>query len=126
VKDLNFYSALKPFSLNFYLRTFVFTLRYHGHGSLLESASYSAKPILHSAKNLSSATLGKKHSPKKITAKISLLSVFFWALGKGFAECQVNTRQRKVAVMAMGDSDGGFAEWRDLGPRQSHNLCQMS
>jgi hypothetical protein len=62
--------------------------------------------------------LSKEHSP----AKISLPSVFFQAISKGFAVCQVNTWQRKVIVTATGDGDGGFAECLDLDTRQIHNL----
>ena len=47
-----------------------------------------------------------RHSEKKKSAKPSLPSVICRALGKSFAECRPNTRQRKVAV----NHDGCFAE----------------
>jgi hypothetical protein len=43
---------------------------------------------LHSAKALPSATLGKGHSAKKLSAKSSLPSVIYRALDKSFAECR--------------------------------------
>jgi hypothetical protein len=43
-----------------------------------------------------SVTLGKEHSAKISSAKGSLPSAFFRTLGKDFAECQKNTRQRKT------------------------------
>jgi hypothetical protein len=56
---------------------------------------------LHSAKALPSAALGKEPSVKFWSAKVSLPSVFYRALGKGFAECKLaSTRQRKVVVTA--------------------------
>ena len=45
----------------------------------------SAKLILHSAKALLSAALGKVHTVKKVTAKKTLSSTFSQALGKVFA-----------------------------------------
>ena len=55
-----------------------------------ECRIHSANAFLHSAKGLPSVSvaLGKPHSVKKVTAKASLPSVFFRALGKVFAECQ--------------------------------------
>ena len=55
---------------------------------------------------LPSAALGIGHSEKKKSAKPSLPSVINRALGKAFAECRPDTRQRKVAV----NHDGCFAE----------------
>ena len=52
-----------------------------------------------SAKALPSAALGKGPSANFGSAKVSLPSVFYRALGKGFAECLPGgTRQRKVTV----------------------------
>ena len=48
---------------------------------------HSAKDIKHSANGSPSVTLGEQHSPKKVTAKPTLPSVFYRALGKAFAEC---------------------------------------
>ena len=50
-------------------------------------------------------TLGKYFASKgrsvnSLSAKTSLPSALYRALGKGFAECQSDTRQRKVAVTA--------------------------
>ena len=45
-------------------------------------------------------TLGKGRSINSLSAKTSLLSALYRALGKGFVECQSETRQRKVAVTA--------------------------
>jgi len=53
------------------------------------------------AKALSSATLGKAHSTKNLSAKGDLPSVIYRALGKDFTECRFDTRQRKVAVTAI-------------------------
>jgi len=56
---------------------------------------------IHSAKPLPSATLDKGRSVNNLSlAKTSLPSALYRALGKGFAECQSDTRQRKVAVTA--------------------------
>lgn len=48
-------------------------------GLFAECLGHSAKPILHLAKALPSATHGKEHSTKKPSAKSSLSSVFCWA-----------------------------------------------
>ena len=63
------------------------------HGSLTtgftgfaECRLHSAKASLHSANSLPSVTLDKRHSAKPPTAKGSLPSVGFRALGKDFAE----------------------------------------
>ena len=66
-----------------------------------ECLRHSAKARLHSAKPLPSAALGKEHTAKNWSAKHSLPSVFYWALGKGFAECPGDTRQRKAIVTAL-------------------------
>ena len=45
--------------------------------------------------SLSSAALGKEQSAKNPSAKVSLPSAIYRALGKAFAECHVSTRQKK-------------------------------
>ena len=52
-----------------------------------ECPKHSAKGIKHSANGSPSVTLDEQHSPKKVTAKPTLPSVFYRALGKAFAEC---------------------------------------
>jgi len=52
-----------------------------------ECPKHSAKPILHSAKALPSATVDKFYTAIIVTAKKALLSVFSQALGKAFATC---------------------------------------
>ena len=52
-----------------------------------ECPKHSAKDIQHSANGSPSVTLGEQHSPKTVTAKPTLPSVFYRALGKAFAEC---------------------------------------
>jgi hypothetical protein len=59
---------------------------------------HSAKATLHSAKPLSSATLGKEAPSKPFTVKPAFPSAKSRALGKGFAECHVVIRQRFDAV----------------------------
>ena len=61
---------------------------------------HSAKATLPSAKPLPRAALGKEPPVKNPSAKNSLSSAFYRALGKVFAECNLGTRQRKVTVMA--------------------------
>ena len=53
----------------------------------VECPKHSAKDIKHSANGSPSVTLGEQHSPKKVTAKTTLPSVFYRALDKAFAEC---------------------------------------
>ena len=65
-----------------------------------ECPRHSAKTILHSAKDLPSAALGKNHSAKLQSAKPALPSVFYRTLGKGLAECPKRTRQKKGNVTA--------------------------
>ena len=65
-----------------------------------ECLRHSAKAKLHSAKPLPSTALDKEHTAKNWSAKPSLPSVFYRALGKGFAECPGDTRQRKATVTA--------------------------
>jgi len=43
---------------------------------------------------LPSATLGKEHTAKFWSAKKSLPSVFYRALGKGFAECRHSAKKK--------------------------------
>ena len=71
-----------------------------GFNFFAQCLRHSAKADIHSTKALSSVTLGKGHSVNSLSAKTSLPSALYWALGKGFAECQSDTRQRKVAVTA--------------------------
>ena len=47
---------------------------------------HSAKTKKHSAKALPSVTLGKQHMASTVPTNVSLLSVFYRALGKYFAE----------------------------------------
>ena len=64
------------------LFTLVFALAMQHTTGLLEFAEcpkHSAKDIKHSANGSPSVTLGKQHSPKKVTAKSTLPSVFYRA-----------------------------------------------
>ena len=61
---------------------------------------HSAKATLPSAKPLPRAALGKEPPVKNPSAKNSLPTAFYRALGKVFAECNLGTRQRKVTVTA--------------------------
>jgi len=61
---------------------------------------HSAKATLPSAKPLPKAALGKEPPVKNPSAKNFLPSVFYRALGKVFAECNLGTQQRKVTVTA--------------------------
>ena len=65
-----------------------------GSAAFAECRPHSAMEPLPSAKALPSAALGKAHSAKKWSAKESLSSATWQALGKGFAECHTSTRQR--------------------------------
>ena len=67
-----------------------------GFRRFVECQKHLAEAILHSAKALPSAALGKAHMVKKMTAKKSLLGVFFWALDKFFCRVQKSTQQNKV------------------------------
>ena len=84
------------------------------NGLFAECLGHSAKLLLHSAKALPSAALGKEQSAKNPSAKVSLSSATYRALGKAFAECHVSTRQKKSDV----NSDGLFAECHLSGTRQ--------
>ena len=64
-----------------------------GFTGFAECRLHSAKASLHSANSLPSVTLGKRHSAKPPTAKGSLPSVGFRALGKDFVE-SLDTRHR--------------------------------
>jgi hypothetical protein len=76
------------------LRTMIDRCRRRGPGSttgierFVECLKHSAKPEKHSAKTLPSVTLGKESSANSTSATTSLLSTFYRALGKDFAECQ--------------------------------------
>ena len=69
-----------------------FTTTTTGFTGFAECRLHSAKASLHSANSLPSVTLGKRHSAKPPSAKGSLPSVGFRALGKDFAE-SLGTRQ---------------------------------
>jgi len=56
-------------------------------GFFAECLSHSVKANIHSAKPLSSVTLGKERSVNSLSAKASLPSALYRALGKAFAEC---------------------------------------
>ena len=66
-----------------------------GNRQFAECLRHSAKPKIHSVKALPSAALGKEQSAKNPSAKVSLPSATYRALGKAFAECHVSTRQKK-------------------------------
>jgi len=71
-------------------------LEFHCTGSELLRVNYP----LQETTALPSAALGKGSSANFKSAKGSLPSAFYRALGKGFAECLLGgTRQRKVTVM---------------------------
>jgi len=63
---------------------------------------------------LPSVTLGKAETAKRVTAKQTLPSVLFRALGKAFAECPFDTRQTKVAVTANLTEDHGLTLGKDI------------
>jgi hypothetical protein len=62
--------------------------------SFAKCLGHSVKPHLHSIKALPSFALGKGASAEPYSVKAPLLSVRCWTLGKGFAECHLDTRQR--------------------------------
>ena len=70
-----------------------------------ECLRHSAKAILHSTKALPSAALGKAHTVKNWSAKHSLPSVFYRALGKGGGHST-----KKSDRHGAGPVDGHFAE----------------
>ena len=53
----------------------------------VECPKHSANHLKYSANGSPSVTFGEQHSPKNVTAKPTLPSVFYWTLGKAFAEC---------------------------------------
>ena len=55
---------------------------------------------IHSAKPLPNVTLDKGRSVNSLSVNTSLPSALYRAIGKDFAECQSDTRQRKVAMTA--------------------------
>ena len=70
----------------------VITKNMNNTTELLEFAEYpkhSAKDIKHSTKVLPSVTLGKQHTASTESANSCLPSVFYRALDKWFAECQI-------------------------------------
>ena len=83
--------------------------------------------------------LGKGRSVNSLSAKTSLPSALYRALGKGFAECQYDTRQRKVAVTASATVMAALPSVKvkhsakilalpsavDLDTRQSWLLCRV-
>jgi len=71
-----------------------------GFRHFAECLMHSAKATLSSAKPLPRAALGKEPPIKNPSAKNSLPSAFYRALGKVFAECSLGTRQGKVTVTA--------------------------
>jgi len=81
---------------------------------------------IHSAKPLPSVTLGKGRSVNSLSAKTSLPSALYRALGKGFAECQSDTRQRKVAVTASATVKAALPSAVDLDTRERCPLCRVS
>jgi len=58
-----------------------------GGGFFAECLRHSAKADIHSAKPLPSVILGKGRSVNSLSAKTSLSSALYRALGKAFAEC---------------------------------------
>jgi hypothetical protein len=74
------------------------------HSSFAECLRHSAKPRKHSAKCLSSVTLGKERSANCTSATASLPSTFCRTLGKDFAECHLvlgkekSSSRRQVTV----------------------------
>ena len=71
-----------------------------GFSFFAKCLTHSAKADIHSTKPLPSVTLGKGRSVNSLSAKTSLPSALYRALGKDFAESQSDTQQRKVAVTA--------------------------
>jgi len=94
--------------------------RYQHTTGLLEFAEcpkHSAKDIKHSANGSPSVTLGEQHSPKTVTAKPTLPSVFYRALGKAFAECptlgKVETEKNPKKMGIFTQKNGiFFYRWR--------------
>jgi len=62
-----------------------------------ECPKHSANHLKHSANGSPSVTLGEQHLPKKVTAKPTLPSVFYRALGKAFAvETEKNPKKIEI------------------------------
>jgi hypothetical protein len=68
-----------------------------------ECLKHSANPEKLSAKSLSSVVLGKEGSANSTSARASLLSTFYRALGKDFAECQLVLGKEKQPSRRRGD-----------------------
>jgi len=81
-----------------------------GNTSFAECLRHSVKALLHSAKLLPSAALGKDHSANFSSVKGSLPSAFCRALGKDFAECLWEPSAKKSCRDGDFISDGRFAE----------------
>ena len=79
---------------------------------------HSPKAKLHSTKLLPSAALDKEHTAKNWSAKLSLPSVFYRALGTGFAESPGGTRQRKATVTAPAPLTVALPSANPVGTRQ--------
>ena len=62
--------------------------------------------------------LGKEYTAKNWSAKPSLSSVFYRALGKGFAESPEGTRQRKATVTAPAPLTVALSSANPTGTRQ--------
>jgi hypothetical protein len=75
-----------------------------------ECLKHSTKPEKHSAKALSSVTLGKEGSAHSTSTKPSLPSTFSRALDKDFAECQEVLGKEKSSSRRRDDGDGVFVE----------------
>ena len=105
-----------------------------GGGFFAECLRHSAKADIYSAKPLPSVTLDKGRSVNSLLAKTSLPSALYRALNKGFAECQSDTRQRKVAATAALPSVKvkhsakvpALPSAVDLDTRQRWPLCRVS
>ena len=78
------------------------------------------KDIKYSANDSPSVTLGEQHSPKTVTAKPTLPSVFYRALGKAFAECptlgKVETEKNPKKIGIFTKKNGIF--FIDRGPHR--------
>jgi hypothetical protein len=61
-------------------------------------------------KALPSVALGKESLTNYTSATTSLPSTFYRTLGKDICRVSQGTRQRKVAITAVGNGDGAFAE----------------
>jgi hypothetical protein len=85
----------------------------------------SANPEKHSAKSLSSVVLGKEGSANSISAKTSLPSTFYRALGKNFAECQsVLGKEKRLSRCRVTETAALPSVLGDT--RQRSYLCRVS